>query len=322
MFKQKRYIYNLNMRQICVFLISIFLINFNLNQRAIALSSAEFSGYAKALENCVLYKTEDLYFSEDNVLFVVPESYFVYILEDVSDEVLKVEYDRFVGYINSNYVIRSTFVPVVKTLQGVTCDIKNSAGTQIWNIPSTSGDSLTTISAGTLGIKYIASCIGKVPSGGKSNVWYYVSYVPDHNSTNVYEGYVYSENVVNLSEIVLNSESNPESIIDAVDPKEKVIYISPSLKTILVSIIVIPIIVLFLIILYKLMKKFKKNTKYDNFEEKNNNEKTMENQPVKTVSKLKEQLFKLKNLSLINKSKSQNLNYPNFPRYDGDDDLL
>ena len=310
------------MRQICVFLISIFLINFNFNQRAFASSSAQFSGYAKVLENCVLYKTENLYFSEDNVLFVVPESYFVYILEDVSNDVLKVEYDRFVGYVSADRVVRSTFVPVVKTLQGVTCDIKSSSGTQIWNIPSTSGNTLTTISAGTSGIKYIASCSGKVPAGGKSNVWYYVSYVHAQNSTNVYEGYVYSENVVNLSEIVLNSESNPESIIDSVDPKEKVIYISPSLKTILVSIIVIPIIVLILIILYKLMKKFKKNTKYDNIGEKIHDEQKIENQPDKPVSKLKEQLFKLKNLSLISKSKNQNLNYPNFPHYDGDDDLL
>lgn len=310
------------MRQICVFLLSIFLINFGSNQRVFASSSAEFSGYAKALEDCVLYKTESLYFSEDNVLFTVPESYFVYILESVSDDVLKVEYDRFVGYVNSKYVEKSTFVPVVKTLQGVTCDIKNSSGTQIWNIPSPTGSALTTISAGTTGIKYIASCIGKVPSGGKSNVWYYVSYVPAQGSTNVYEGYVYSENVVNLSEIVFNSESNPESIVEAVDPKEKVIYISPSLKTILVSIITIPIIVLILIILYKLMKKFKKNTKYDNFEEKINDKNIDDNQSTKTTSKLKEQLFKLKNLSLLNKSKNQNLNYPNFPRYDGDDDLL
>ena len=102
-----------------------------------------------------------------------------------------------------------------------------------------------------------------VPSGGESNLWYFVFYTPSENSTNVYEGYIYSENTINLSEIVANTETNPEVISnETVD--DNIIYISSTIKTIIITIITIPVILFFVIILYKLIKKFGKNTKYNN----------------------------------------------------------
>ena len=247
------------MRKMCIILL-LFAFFGNLRVgNAIAYSSS-YSGYAKALSGCVLYKNENLDDKIENVIFTIPESYFVFVLENVSTDVLKVQYGRFVGYVKSSKVVLSTFVPIVKTLDDVTCDIKQTSGTQIWNTPSASGLVLTTVSADTKGLKYIASCVGVVPTGGQSDVWFYVCYTPEFNSTYVYEGYVYSENITNISPIVFNLESNPEVLIANNDENNKTILISSSLKTILIVLIAVPIILLILIILYKLTKKISKNT--------------------------------------------------------------
>ena len=44
---------------------------------------------------------------------------------------------EFVGYVKASTVMIATFIPIVKTLDDVTLDIKENAGTQIWNKPST-----------------------------------------------------------------------------------------------------------------------------------------------------------------------------------------
>ena len=293
-----------------------------------AFAKSETVTYAKALSNCVLYKSIEMGLRIDDMFFVVPETYFVTVLETVSDECLKVQYDKFIGYVKATSVVIATFVPIVKTLSGVTVDVKETSGTQVWNIPSSNGKVLTTISAGEKQIKYISYVYGEIPSGGQSNLWYYVAYTPIYNSTSVYEGYVYSENMINLSDIVLNNETNQELITEE-NLMDKTIYISPTLKTILITIVCVPIILLFLIILYKFSKKIQKNTKKDN----NSNNKTFENNSFSTndlVDKykynphLKKELGEMKNTSYVKKHTlfNKRVNYPAFPSYESDDDLL
>lgn len=243
-------------------------------------NEAQTTTYAKALTSCKLYKTKEMSDDYSDVLFIIPETYFVVVLDTVSDECFKVQYDRFIGYVDASTVTIATFVPIVKTLENITFDIKSTSGTQIWSEPTTKSNICTTISAGTKNLKYIAYSFGSIPSDGESNIWYYVFYTPDENSTKVYEGYIYSENTTNLSEIVANTECNPEIISNELND-ENVILISSTLKTIIITIIIIPIILFFAIILYKLVQKFKKNTKYnknqslkngDNFDEIKKNE--------------------------------------------------
>ena len=267
-------------------------------------AESENSGtYAKALANCQLYKTKEMSSNLEDVYFQVPVTYFVLILETINEDCFKVQYDRYVGYVESLKVEVATFVPIVKILKNITFDIKETSGTQIWKYPTTQSNVCTMVSAGTKGLKYIASTNGSVPSGGKSNTWYYVCYTSDLNSTNVYEGYVYSENVTNLSEIVANTETNPVVISEEqemVNKNDGVIFISSTLKTIVISIIAIPIILFFAIILYKIIKKIKNNTKYD----KNIKDKKLlpeydfdKNQNLKSIEKYKNlRLVKNKNI--------------------------
>lgn len=316
------------MKKICRILLILIIESYNCISFDYAHSLSKTTTYAKALSECVLYKSPSMNTDVDNVYFIVPESYFVVVLEKTSESVMKVQYDKFVGYIFSNKVVIATFVPESKFLENVTLDIKESSGTQVWSKPTTSGNVLTTISAGTMQIKYIASAYGAIPSGGITNLWYYISYTPSFNATNVYEGYVYSENVTNLSQIVLNMELNPEVIQKEIDTN--IIYLSSTVKTILITIISIPIILLFLIILYKLSKKFVKNTKYDSFSNKINvgnlqDEKLNSNNSHRNEQKINSPLSKFSKMYFVKRnanSKKESKSYPIFPAYDSEDDLL
>lgn len=316
------------MNKLKYFLLFLFLFNFfsNPNNNAYALS--ETNTYAKALPECVLYKTSSLEYSIDNIYFIVPESYFVIVLDIVSETCCKVQYDKFIGYVKSDTLVFSTFIPVVKFLNGITCEVEEFSGTQVWNKPSASGDVLSVISAGTKNVKYIANVYGIIPAGGESNLWYYVSYTPPYNSTNVYEGYVYSENISSVSNIPYNNETNPE-LIEGSSIGDEIIYISSSMKTILTVLIAVPIILLILIILYKIAKKFKNNTNKRNFCNNKVSDKLMAENEIFDNQKnlmLKNKINQMKGLSFIKKikptSQSLNIPYPNFVSYDSDEDLL
>lgn len=265
--------------------------------------------YAKALVGCSLYKTQEMSEKFEDVYFQIPETYFMVILDMVSDECFKVQYDRYIGYVDASTVMVATFVPILKTLDNISFDIKSTSGTQIWQHPTTKSNICATISAGTKNIKYIAFAYGSVPTGGESNVWYYVYYTPDANSTNVYEGYVYSENTTNLTEIVANTETNPEVISNENKSDDKLIFISSTIKTIVIAIVVIPIILFFAIILYKLVKKFKKNTKLNKNLQLNDGLISGENNA--------NNFDKYKQMKLV-KHKSSNLNFVDM----NDDELL
>lgn len=256
--------------------------------------------YAKVLDDCILFKNKEMIYNFDSIYFQIPKSYFVLILETISEKCLKVQYGNYIGFIDSSKIEIAKFTPIVKTLDGIKFDIKENVGTKIWQYPTSSSNVLVTLSAGTKDIVYIASISGDVPVGGKSDVWYYVFYTPSIDSTNVYEGYIYSENTTNLSEIVLNNETNPVVISSENKTDEKLIYISTTIKTIVIIIIAVPIILFFAIILYKLTRKLSKNTKYNKNNLTNSNvqgEEFVKNQNIKSIEKYKNlRLIKNKNL--------------------------
>jgi len=258
------------------------------------------SVYAKVLDDCILFKNKEMNYDFDNVYFQIPKSYFVLILETISENCLKVQYGNYVGFIDSSKIEIAKFTPIVKTLDGIKFDIKENVGTKIWQYPTSSSNVLVTLSAGTKDIIYIASISGQVPSGGKSDVWYYVFYTPSVDSTNVYEGYIYSENTTNLSEIVLNNETNPVVISNENKIDENIIYISTTIKTIVIIVIAVPIILFFAIILYKLTRKLSKNTKYKKNLLNNSdvqNDVFDKNQNMKSIEKYKNlRLLKNKNV--------------------------
>lgn len=320
------------MRKLLIILFCLIIQPFNINVKK-TFAKSETATYAKALSFCTLYKTSSLDNDLSNIYFIIPESYFVVVLDNASNTSVKVQYDKYIGYVSPSTINVVTFIPKTKTLNNISFDIKDTSGTQIWNIPSSNGKVLTTISASTKNINYIAAVFGEIPSGGESNLWFYISYTPEQNSTNFYEGYVYSENITNLTEIVQNTETDTVNIVGTESVKSY--KVSSLLKTIIIALISIPLIIFLSLILYKMVKIIIKNTNkdknsknnkvddfslnYPEFDNKNQNVASGFNQ------KLKHNIDYLSRSSLKKISRNKRLNQrtcSNFTDYDSDDDLL
>ena len=235
------------------------------------------------------------------------------ILSKVNDDISKVQYENYTGYVYSRNIKTVSFTPTKPILLGITFDILENVGTQIWSKPSdTDGRILTTISAGTIKIYYVASTLGDIPIGGRSNLWYYARYTPATNSTNVYEGYIYSESTTNLSHIPNNLEQDIEEINN---PTEQALSLSPTFQIVLLSIVVLPFVALIAVVIIKIIKESIR--------------KRHENQTIKLTEKAQIETLPANN-TFTRKNKNQKLSNSNqeievvFPEYDyiDDDDLL
>ena len=313
------------MKKISLFLLFCVLVSGMKFDTKIVYSFASESTYAKVLSECNLYKTQSLNDELSNIYFIIPKTYFVKILSDDLSNCYKVQYDKYVGYVKTSSVEIVNFIPKVKTLSGVTCDIKTSSGTQIWNSPTTESKILTTINAGTKNINYIATTHGSIPSGGTNDVWFYVMFTPAENSTNVYEGYIYANNTTNLSKILPNNEVEINLTQD--NEKQTTTGVSTGLKTVLIALISIPLILFFALALYKSIKIISKNTNKKKNCKKEIDEYCGENIDKKqnfSHKKLKSEINYMSKNSFVkipNNKFSNEKYYPEFPTYDEDDIL-
>ena len=204
--------------------------------------------YAKVNDACLLYKSQSLSSAISNIYFYVPNTYFVSIISKVSDSIYRVQYDNFVGYVSSDSIDVVSFVPSVQKPANITFDISQKSGTQIWSLPSdVSGNILTTISADTKNIEYVASATGDIPVGGTTNIWYYARFTPASSTTSVYEGYIYSEATINLSHIPNNLEYEPTEIVSP----EKQIHVDSTAQIIMISLICLPFLILLVLAILK-----------------------------------------------------------------------
>lgn len=223
--------------------------------------------YAKVKENCYLFKTSDVTDSSyNNVWFFIPETYFVTILSEVDSMITRVQYKNKIGYVASDTIKQVDFVPLNPTLENVTFDITNDVGTQIRSCPNAENTSniLGVIPAGTTNLSYIATVLGDIPTGGTSNVWYYALYSPISDPTSVYEGYVYSEKTMNLT----NYEANLEDVENAETPADDVTdfdeyKINGTIKTVLIILICVPIVLVFVLLVASNKRKRNENLEDD-----------------------------------------------------------
>jgi len=312
-----------------------FILTLNCNKNVISktFASVERVRYAKVKENCYLFKTSDVSdASFRNVEFIIPESYFVIILNNVNSSIFKVRYNNKIGYVSGDSIKEVDFLPVNPFLENITFDINDSVGTQLRKTPTIDDDSnvLMVIPAGTKSISYIASTVGTVPTGGSSNIWYYATFSPATDPTSVYEGFVYSGKTVNLSNIPLNVEGADEIINNVEEELTEKYQLNGTIKTILVVVICLPIILIFILLLVGNKKKNKKVINEDNigFEKSENdmyNKKTSIKKKLNKIDDFSGKEFKQKKpfyTKFITEENSANENI--FPVYDSseDDDLL
>ena len=220
-------------------------------------------GYYKVLSSCPLFKTSDITNTTlDNIYFIVPETYFVKKISDISASTIKVSYSGKIGYVMTERVRLVSFLPNEKYLKGITFDISKLSGTQMWSTPSSNDMTkiiFKHIEAGTTNISYIASTNGEIPPGATSPVWYYCTFSPANDPTSVYEGYIHSEKTTNLSQILENSED--DKVYNELSQTTKTLFGLPkSIETILIVFVSIPLLSTIVIIYLNSRRKNKQKS--------------------------------------------------------------
>jgi hypothetical protein len=80
--------------------------------------------YARVLSDCVLFKNKEMIYEFDNVYFQIPESYFIVVLETISENCLKVQYGKYIGFVDSDdYVKLDMFEQLYNKIRETNSDI-------------------------------------------------------------------------------------------------------------------------------------------------------------------------------------------------------
>ena len=215
--------------------------------------------YARAETSGVyLYKSAQNT-EQSNILFEIPETYFVGLLSDYNSLFYKVMYQDLTGF-----VLKSSVTPVKETpetpyLEGVTFRVYTPGGTEmVANPTSKSPTVITTVEQNTI-IKYYGKSVGQENISGRGSTWYFGT-TPTGES-----GYIYKGLADQLSHIPLNTEkttalSSPFG--DNNDYLYNLVNISLLSKIVIILLTTLPVALLIYLLLkpYKIEKSLTSHT--------------------------------------------------------------
>ena len=272
--------------------------------------------YAQIKEETYLYKTSKST-QIQNALFMLPNSYFVKLLSNISEDFYKAEYNGIVGYVLKSQVMPVSEKPQNPYLKNITFRVYSSDGTKIFSSPTNTASSenkiveeVEVLSA----LTYYGEILGDefIPSRGYS--WIYCK------TQNNNFGYIYKGLCDNFSPITQNQEKVTYTTNVYFESDNSYLYnlvnVTPQLKVLLILTICIPSILL----IYLLFKPFKleKQTlttqaNHKPNKNKNLNQKEMQNKnsaPAKKswIKILKDKLFKTNTSYQQAKNKPENKN--------------
>ncbi len=156
--------------------------------------------YARAETSGVyLYKSPSS-LDPSNILFEIPETYFVGLLSNYDSKFYKVMYRDLTGF-----VLKSSVTPVKETpetpyLENITFRVFSPGGTDlVANPTSKSPTVITTVEQNTT-LNYYGKTVGQENISGRGSTWYFGT------TTTGERGYIYKGLADQLSHIPLNSE--------------------------------------------------------------------------------------------------------------------
>ena len=226
--------------------------------------------HKRIIEDTPLLKTtNDIDTSHTNTLFILPKSYFVKVIREVTlDSGASGYYVRYNTY--EGYAVGSAFLGAMSdnsTMQsGINITLAGDAGTYLRSEPIISDNNkLKLIPATTNGIILIGKIYGDTPSDGNNNIWYFVEY--SSGPTTTYTGYIYSERCSlssPLVDLVLDEDRAPQveqppadntitsdANITNSENLNASISMSSGLMWIIAIIFIIPTIVIFIMLIKK-----------------------------------------------------------------------
>ena len=233
------------MKKIFMLFFAIFLsiMSFNFNQQT---SFAEIVYYAKIQsENVFMYSSPN----ENSKLFLLPETYFVKLINEGDENFYYCNYKDIKGYVKKSQVIVMNGTPSHPYAEGM-FRIFSLEGLGIYSSPKMTDENfLTTIPYLTDDLIYYGSINGQEVIPNKSNQWVYCKY----NDATGISGYVYSV-FCDLPKITANDETF-EVITNPFNPIRKPKEMSAvSMGFIIVGVSFPCLIVLFLLIKPTILK--------------------------------------------------------------------
>ena len=228
-------------------------------QSTMASAKPTTSGYAKVVTNdCYFLSLPD----KNSKVFLLEQSYFVFVTENFDDSFFKVKYLEFEGYVEKNKVCFVEEYPESPYLVGITFDIYDLGNVCMRSSAETLNNDkniLCTIPISTKNLTYFGKCIGEEAISGLGNVWYYAGFEDEYG--NLFKGYIYSPLTRNLSAITNSSENLTLVSITDYLPVSDLLYLNLSTKNMLIVITALP--TLAVVILFVLPDKILNRKKRD-----------------------------------------------------------
>ena len=141
--------------------------------------------------------------SYSNIMFELPKTYFVELVDSANSNFYKAKYLNFTGYVKKNSVQAVENKPTVPFLENISFRVYAELSQKIYATPSLTSNLIVTMPPLTRNITYIGKIAGDTAISGRTNIWYYCKFSNNYD----YYGYVYSDFCDELSTIVNNTEN-------------------------------------------------------------------------------------------------------------------
>lgn len=241
----------------CILIVVVFLfmgISIYKNSLSIKVNSFNVDIFARVNSNATyLYKTPTKSNDISNRLFLLEQTYYVRVLEQVNDDFFQVQYLDICGYVFVDDLTLVKETPACPYLDGITFDISPSINhCTIRTEPNSFDDSniVTTLSSPVKNLSYYGKIAGSESVTTLGNLWYYCSLT--HNDKEI-KGYVYAPYVTNLSPIIPNEEILTSTSIEVINATNGLLNLNITTENIIIFLVALPTIA----VLYLLLRPSK-----------------------------------------------------------------
>ncbi len=188
---------------IIIYIICLFSILFR-HEQTLCLAEITRTYYARITNNetCLYSSPDD---SNSSVLFLLPQTYFVELLENANDEFYYARYNDVYGYVKKALVSPVKTVPQMPFLTNISFRVFVPSGANLRTSPQNLGATNLIYSVPFLesNLLYYGTIYGEEAISKKGNVWFYCKYYVNNLS---YSGYIYSPLCDCLGTIYPNEE--------------------------------------------------------------------------------------------------------------------
>lgn len=163
------------------------------NFYCIDISFASQTYFARIMQNDVyLYLTPIEADDFTNIIFSLPRTFFVQLIDNAGNDFFKVKYKDFYGYVKKDKVQAVVGTPETPYLEDINFRVFAELSRDMRSCPTTKNDQskqIVYIPNLSRNLTYYGSIKGETLIDGRTDIWYYCKYSADKD----YYGYVYSD---------------------------------------------------------------------------------------------------------------------------------